>query len=151
MEELLLQINPFWIWLGLAFVLLAVEVLLAPTGFFLCMGTAAAVVALVTLLVPALSWLWALTLFAVLTVVAGWVWWKLVRKRGKAGEDDSLNVKTKQLLGYRGVLSEDIRAGRGRIRINDSHWPVEADEDYPAGTRVEVVAVKGITLKVTAV
>lgn len=150
----LLNINPFWIWLGLACLFLAIEVLIAPSGFFLCLGSAAALVALVVLLVPSLPWLWALTLFAVLAVIAGWLWWRLVRK--KIGQDadeksTSLNVKTRQLIGYRGVLEEAVRAGKGRLKVNDSPWLVQAEADYPAGTLVEVVDVKGITLVVRAV
>ena len=65
--------------------------------------------------------------------------------------DGTLNVKTKQLVGHRAILAEDMQGGRGRIRVNDSAWPALADEDYPAGTRVEVTAVEGITLRIKAV
>lgn len=156
MESLLPGINPFWIWLGLACIFLAIEVIIAPSGFFLCLGTAAAIVALVVLIAPELPWLWTLTLFAALSVIASWAWWQLVRKKlnrdkERGEEDQRLNVKTRQLIGYRAVLTQDIKAGRGRLRVNDSPWPVEADSDYPAGTRVEVVEVNGITLKIRAV
>ena len=89
-----------------------------------------------------------------LTVLSSLFWWKVVRKRSKAREEEDegiLNVKTRQLIGYRALLTEDIKGGRGRIRVNDSPWPVEADRDYPAGTLVEVVAVKGIMLRVRMV
>lgn len=154
MEELLLNINPFWIWLGLACLFLAIEVLIAPSGFFLCLGSAAAIVALVVLIVPSLPWLWVLTLFALLSVIACWLWWRLVRKKiGQDADEEStsLNVKTRQLIGYRGVLEDSMQAGRGRLKVNDSPWLVQADTDYPAGTLVEVVDVKGITLVVRAV
>jgi len=148
------SLQSYWLWLALAFMLLAIEVLVVPTGLFLCLGTSAALIAAVLFFLPTMSWLWALTLFSVLTVLSGLFWWKVIRKRGKAlqGEDDgALNVKTRQLIGYRAVLDEDTRGGRGRIRVNDSHWQVEAEADYPKGTLVEVVAVKGITLRVRAV
>jgi membrane protein implicated in regulation of membrane protease activity len=152
MTELFSDIEPFWFWLGLACLLLAMEALIVPTGFFLCLGTGAAVVALVAFLFPDIGWLWALTLFAVLTVIASGVWWALVRERFSkpSSEEPALNLKTKQLVGYEGVVSEAVRNGRGKMRVNDSPWMVEADEDYPAGTRVVVVAVKGITLQVRA-
>jgi membrane protein implicated in regulation of membrane protease activity len=152
METVLRNIAPFWIWLALACIFLAMEALVMPSGFLLCLGTAAGIMAVVVFFLPALSWLWSVTLFSLLLVVSGWVWWKLLRKkRGQqSGEEDEglLNVKTRQLVGYRAVLDEGVKAGRGRIRVNDSPWPVEADADYPAGTRVEVTAVNGITLKV---
>lgn len=154
MEELLRGIAPHWIWLALALLLLAVEVLIVPSGFFLCLGSAAAILAAVVFFIPELSWLWALSLYSALAVVSIWLWWKVLRRRqtvSQQEENEVLNVKTRQLIGYQAVLSEDIKNGRGRIRVNDSPWPVEADEDYPAGTRVEVTDVKGITLKVKAV
>ncbi|MCU6308624.1 NfeD family protein, partial [Enterobacter quasiroggenkampii] len=40
--------------------------------------------------------------------------------------------------------------GRGHMRVGDSSWPVVADDDLSAGTRVEVIAVEGITLRVKA-
>lgn len=154
MQEILHNLDAFWIWLALACLLLAVEVLIVPSGFFLCLGSSAVVVAAVVFFLPDLTWLWAVTLFSVLSVASGWLWWKLLRKRRsvtRAEQAEALNVKSKQLVGYRGVLAEDMRGGRGRLRVNDSPWPAEADQDYPAGTLVEVVEVTGITLKVKAI
>lgn len=154
MESVLPSINPLWVWVGLACLFLAVEALLAPSGFFLCLGTAAAVMAGATLLVPGISWLWALTIFSALSVIACWIWWRVIRKKSRSGEDEkesSLNEKSRQLIGYRGILEKDLRAGKGRLKVNDSPWLVEAEVDYPAGTVVEVTGVKGITLLVKAV
>ncbi|MDR1242193.1 MAG: NfeD family protein [Deltaproteobacteria bacterium] len=152
METWLQNIAPFWIWLTVACIFLIMEALVMPAGYLLCLGTAAGAVAALVFFFPDLSRLWSLTLFALFTVVAGLVWWKTLRKkRGRniVEEDEGLlNVKTRQLVGYRAVLGEDIRGGRGRIRVNDSPWPVKADSDYPAGTLVEVTEVHGITLKV---
>ena len=153
MPEFISSLQPYWFWLALAFILLAVEVLIVPSGLFLCLGTSAALVAAIRFFVPGLPWLWALTLFAVLLVLSSLFWWKVMRKR-KPHEDEAnkhLNVKTRQLIGYRALLDADIKDGRGKLRVNDSHWPVEADADYPAGTRVEVVDVTGITLRVKPV
>ena len=154
MSEFLSSLQPFWLWLAVACIFLAIEVLIVPSGFFLCLGTATAIVAAVLFFAPGVTGLWAFTLFAVLTVASGVFWWKVVRKRSKRHEEQDegvLNVKTRQLIGYRAALDEDMKNGRGRIRVNDSAWPVTADADYPAGTRVEVVAVQGITLSVRKV
>jgi len=148
------SLQSYWFWLAFAFMLLAIEVLIAPTGFFLCLGTSAALLAAVLFFLPNMSWLWALTLFSALTVLSCLFWWKVIRKRSKVRQEEdvgTLNVKTRQLVGYRAALDEDTKGGRGRIRVNDSHWQVEAEADYPAGTLVEVVEVKGITLRVRAV
>lgn len=148
------SIDAYWLWLALGCLLLAVEVLIVPVGFFLCLGSAALAVALLVFLVPSLSWLWVVSIYAVLSVLSIAFWFAVLRKaqRAKAaGEHPDLNVKTRQLLGYKTQLTEDVKAGRGRVRVNDSAWPVEADKDYPAGTTVEVVEVRGITLIVKAV
>ena len=155
MEETLLLIDPFWIWLILGGILLAVEVLIVPSGFFLCVGTAACIVGGIIFFLPHTSFEWSLSLFAILSVLACYGWWIFLRKR-KGGIDEketdaSLNLKSHQLKGHRAVLAEPLRNGKGRLRINDSSWPVEADEDYPAGIRVEVLEVSGITLKIQAV
>ncbi len=153
MDALINIISPVWLWFGLACLLLAVEVLIAPSGFFLCCGTAAAIVAFTVFLFPAMPWLWSLSFFALLLIIACYVWWKLLRHKFGAHREtpaDMLNVKPRQLVGYRAALAEPIKAGRGRLKVNDSPWPVEAEIDYPAGTLVEVTEVKGITLKVKA-
>lgn len=153
MQDFLQNIAPHWLWLALACLLLAVEVLIVPSGFFLCLGTSAGVVALVVWLLPELSWLWALGIFSALMVLSCWLWWRLLRKRRAAvarEEKETLNVRDRQLVGYRSALTEDMRDGRGRMKVNDSPWTVEADENYPAGTEVVVVEVKGIILKVRA-
>ena len=38
-----------------------------------------------------------------------------------------------------------------RLRIADSTWSAESEHDLPAGTRVEIVAVEGIILKIKPV
>ncbi|MCV2513442.1 NfeD family protein, partial [Leclercia pneumoniae] len=62
--------------------------------------------------------------------------------------DATLNQRGQQLVGKRFTLETALVNGRGHMRVGDSSWPVLADEDLQAGTRVEVVAVEGITLRV---
>ncbi|WP_324752108.1 NfeD family protein (plasmid) [Escherichia coli] len=51
------------------------------------------------------------------------------------------------------TLSDDIVNGKGQLLIGDTFWPVETlhDENYPAGTRVIVTDMQGITLKVMTI
>lgn len=147
--------RPFWMWLILACVFLAIEVVVVPLGgFFLCIGSAAAIVSVVAFFVPDISWQWAVALFSVLMVIAIALWWKFIQKRRAAGKnstEETLNSREKLMIGYQAVLTEAILHGRGKMKVQDSPWPVEAEEDYPAGTRVEVVEVNGITLKIRAI
>lgn len=149
------SLAPFWLWLILGGVLLAAEILIMPSGFLLCIGTAACITGVVTFLFTGMSLVWELTLFSLLSVIACYGWWTFLRKR-RGGVDHvdhtaALSARDRQLIGYRGVLAEPLKNGKGRLRVNDSSWPVEADVDYPAGVKVEVLNVSGITLKVKAV
>lgn len=148
MGVMLQSIEPHWIWIALACLLLAVEVLVVPTGFFLCLGTSAGLMAAIAFFMPSLTWLWMLALYAGLMVLACLFWKKVMRRRPKEADSDRLSQRGAQLVGTRLVLEEAIKGGKGRIKIKDSPWPVEADEDYTAGTRVEVVEVRGITLRI---
>jgi len=58
-----------------------------------------------------------------------------------------LNRRAEQLIGRVVVLDQAIANGVGRARIDDAFWVV-AGPDLPAGSRVRVVAVDGMTLKV---
>ena len=64
--------------------------------------------------------------------------------------DTHLNQRGQQIVGQRFTLDTALVNGRGHMRVGDSSWPVVADDDLSAGTRVEVVAVEGITLRVKA-
>lgn len=148
---MLQSVAPYWIWIGLACLLLAVEVLIVPTGFFLCLGTSAAFMAVLAFFAPDPGWLWMLAIYACLMVLSCLFWMKVMRRRPKDADSDRLSQRSAQIVGTRLVLEEGIKDGKGRVRIKDSPWPVEADEDYPAGTRVEVSEVRGITLRVKAI
>lgn len=148
---MLQNVEPYWIWLGIGCLLLAVEVLIVPTGFFLCLGTSAGIMAAIAFFVPTVTWLWMLAIYAALMVISCLFWMKVMRRGAKEADSDRLSRRSAQIVGTRLVLEEGLRGGRGRVRIKDSPWPVEADEDYPAGTRVEVAEVSGITLRITKV
>ncbi|MNV68788.1 Inner membrane protein YbbJ [compost metagenome] len=64
--------------------------------------------------------------------------------------DAALNQRGQQLVGKRYTLDTTLINGRGHVRVGDSTWPVVADDDLVAGTRIEVIAVEGITLRVKA-
>ena len=89
-------------------------------------------------------------LFAVLTLRAAWLGSKWLRKRVKTQRpaDAQLNQRGQQLVGRRLTLDAPLVNGRGHVRVGDSSWPVIADEDFAAGSKVEVIAVEGITLRI---
>ncbi|OJI17503.1 Inner membrane protein YbbJ [Vibrio vulnificus] len=118
MIELLDGIN-HWHWLALGLALLAVE-LLGTAGYFLWLG-----------------------------LVTTWLWWR--KQLAKDQQDDSsrdLNQKQKQLVGQEIILKEDIHAGMNRIQVADTTWSAHSDIDIPAGSKIKIIALDGIVLKV---
>ncbi|HDS2647627.1 NfeD family protein [Klebsiella aerogenes] len=146
----LILAHPHIFWLTLGGLLLAAE-MLGSNGYLLWSGVAGVVTGLLTRAIP-LSWEWQGTLFAVLTLLAAWLWSKWLRKRMRQQRpaDAQLNQRGQQLVGRRFTLDSALENGRGHVRVGDSSWPVLADEDLAAGSKVEVVAVEGITLRVRA-
>lgn len=142
--------HPHVFWLSLGGLLLAAE-MLGGNGYLLWSGVAAVITGLLVWLLP-FGWEWQGALFAVLTMVAAWLWWRWLNRqvRSQKPADSALNQRGQQLVGKRYTLDDTLINGRGHVRIGDSSWPVIADDDLVAGTRVEVIAVEGITLRVKA-
>lgn len=142
--------HPHVFWLSLGGLLLAAE-MLGGNGYLLWSGVAAVITGLLVWLLP-LGWEWQGALFAVLTLVAAWLWWRWLNRqvRSQKPADSALNQRGQQLVGKRYTLDDTLINGRGHVRIGDSSWPVIADDDLVTGTRVEVIAVEGITLRVKA-
>lgn len=145
--ELLLE-HTYLAWLTLGGLLLAAE-MLGGNGYLLWSGVAAVITGLLVWIVP-FGWEWQGVLFAVLTLIAAWLWWLWLSKRVREQKpaDAALNQRGQQLVGRRFTLDTALVNGRGHMRVGDSSWPVSADEELPAGSKVEVVAVEGITLRI---
>lgn len=146
----LIVAHPHAFWLSLGGLLLAAE-MLGGNGYLLWSGVAAVITGLVVWLLP-VGWEGQGVLFAVLTLVAAWLWWRWLNKRVSEQKpaDAHLNQRGQQIVGRRFTLDTTLVNGRGHMRVGDSSWPVVADEDLAAGTQVEVMAVEGITLRVRA-
>lgn len=147
----MILVHPHIFWLSLGGLLLAAE-MLGGNGYLLWSGVAAVITGLVVWLVP-LGWEWQGVMFAVLTLLAAWLWWKWLARRVREQNriDSHLNQRGKQLVGHRFILETALVNGRGHMRVGDSSWPVSADADLSAGTQVEVIAIEGITLRIRAV
>ncbi|WP_213993380.1 NfeD family protein [Sodalis sp. dw_96] len=141
-----LVVNPHWFWISLGGLLLAGE-MLGAGGFLLWSGCAAVVVGLMIWAVP-MEWAAQGLLFALLTLVSGFLWWYWLRNHNKSIPTTLLNRRGEQLVGTHAILIEAVANGIGRVRIGDGTWRAVCDRDLPAGAIVEVIAVEGITLHV---
>lgn len=142
--------HPHVFWLSLGGLLLAAE-MLGGNGYLLWSGVAAVITGLLVWITP-FGWEWQGALFAVLTLIAAWLWYQWLSRqvREQKPADAALNRRGQQLVGQRYTLDTTLINGRGHVRVGDSTWPVVADDDLVAGTHIEVIAVEGITLRVKA-
>jgi hypothetical protein len=136
----------YWHWWVLGVVLIILEAF-SPGVFFIWMGVAAALVGLVMLLFPDLGWEYQLLLFALASVASVVLWRLLLDRHPTATDQPRLNRRGEQYVGRTFTLDEPMINGLGKIRVDDSTWKVEG-EDCAAGTRVRVVGVDGVVLKV---
>jgi hypothetical protein len=135
----------WWIW---GMVLLGVEVF-APGFFFLWFGIAAGVLGFVVLVDPSISWQIQIIAYALLSLASIFAWQYWFRTRLTPLSDrPNLNRRSDQYINRVFTLEQPIINGRGRVRVDDSWWPVVAGEDFPADTMVRVVAVENMALRV---
>ncbi|WP_133477342.1 NfeD family protein [Cognatilysobacter segetis] len=134
------------VWAILALALIAAEVL-APGAFMLWLGIAAAITCGIVFLVPDLAPVWQIVVFSVLSIASVLVYRRMSRGRDVESDRPSLNRRAEQLVGHVVPLATPIVAGRGRVQIADALWDVEGP-DLPAGERVRVIGVRGMTLEV---
>lgn len=146
MADIIAGLGP-WNWVIAGLVLLGLE-LFAPGAFLMWLGLAAIVVGFAALAI-AMPWQVAAVIFVVLAIVFVLIGRRIQTRRVAAEDGIRLNDRASALIGRTFPLSEPIRDGRGRIRVDDSSWGVEGPE-LPAGALVRVVAHEGARLKVIA-
>ncbi|TNE42780.1 MAG: NfeD family protein [Alphaproteobacteria bacterium] len=136
-------------WFILAIALIGVEVL-APSSYFLWPGVSAFVVGFLSWLFPGLSATWEIGIFVTLAVATSVVWQVWFKSSMETTDAPQLNRRASQYVGRKIVLREDFVDGAGYVSIDDSRWRAESETgaNLPTGTRVEVIAVDGVTLRV---
>jgi hypothetical protein len=136
-----------WFWWAFALALFALEALL-PGTFMLWLGFAAIATGVLQLALPSLGVGLQWIAFALLSLVAVAIGWRIRARSTPAPTDQPLlNQRARQLVGRVFPLDSAIVDGRGRLKIGDAFWTVEGP-DLPGGARVRVDAVDGMTLKV---
>lgn len=148
MNALLDQVD-YWHWFIFATLLLILETFV-PGGIFLWISISAVITGTLLLAFPWLGWDYQLLLFALFSVASAMLWRLYLRRRPTRTDQPRLNRRSEQYIGRMLTLKEAIVNGRGKVKIDDSTWKVEG-EDCPAGTRVRVVGVDGVILRVAPV
>jgi hypothetical protein len=142
--------QPFWIWLAIGVLLLAVEAALS-TEWLLWPAVAAGVVAVLTALGLDIGFAGEVGLFAILTVVATLFSRRLIQRVNPDDKPD-VNDRDARLIGQRARVVEPFVDGRGRVFVSGAEWAAEIDgEGPPVGDSVIVEASLGSGLKVRAV
>ncbi len=140
-------VHPHWFWLTLGGLLLAAE-MLGTNGYLLWSGISAVLVGVLVWLLP-LSWEWQGVIFALLTMASAFFWFRWMQRRERQQTPNTLNQRGNQLIGRHFTLQSGLVDGVGHVKIGDSSWRVQADSDLPAGSEVTVIAIEGITLRIT--
>lgn len=143
--DMIAQIEP-WHWFVLAAVLFFLEVT-ATTGFLIGIATSALLLSIVTYLSPDMGWQWQMGLFGVLSVILTLGYKKFFKSFNEETDSPLLNDRAAQMVGTEIVLDKDINH-REALMISDTRWQVECEGTLVAGTRVTVVANRGLTLLV---
>ena len=135
-----------WNWFVLAAFLGLVEMLM-PGLYIMWYALAAVLVGALALAID-MSWQIQLGLYAVMGFILLMTAMRLARQPLGKSDHPLLNRRGEIHIGKTYILLEDVRNGRGRLRIGDGSWPVEiADgQNLRAGDPVLVTGVKGATL-----
>ncbi len=136
----------FWHWFILAVLFIIIEAF-APGAFFLWMGVAAGVVGVLLWAMPNMVLEIQILVFAVVSVVSVVAWRFYLHSHPTQSDEPLLNRRGEQYVNRTFTLEEPIVNGQGKIRVDDSTWKITG-EDCGAGTRVTVVGVDGVMLKV---
>lgn len=146
--KIITELGP-WSWWILGFSLLILEII-APGVFFLWVGLAALVLGTAALLVP-LTWQAQIIGFAILALLFAVLGRRINNRFGKTAESPTLNQRGKQHIGRTYVLEDDLENGQGRIKVGDTFWLVRGPDGLSAGASVKVIEAEGTMLIVEAV
>jgi membrane protein implicated in regulation of membrane protease activity len=135
-----------WHWWILAVALLVLEAF-APGTFFMWMGISAGVVGLLVLVMPDVGWEYQVFAFSVLSVLSILMWRLYFGKHPVQTDQPSLNRRGEQYVGRSFTLSQPIINGSGKIHVDDTSWKIHGD-DCASGSKVKVIGVDGVILKV---
>ncbi|EAZ2483079.1 NfeD family protein [Salmonella enterica] len=137
-------------WFTLFLLCIALEIITG-TGWLLVISLGALSSAIVDFFLP-ISQEVNICFFASISILTSIIKFVYDKKHKKL-DTPLVNTGHSRFKGKEFTLSDDIVNGKGQLLIGDTFWPVETlhNENYPAGTRVIVTDMQGITLKVMTI
>jgi membrane protein implicated in regulation of membrane protease activity len=134
--------HPFWVWLAVGAVLLAIEVATG-SGYLLWPAASAAVVALVTLFAH-LGLPVEVVIFAGLTLATTFLAKRYLPNPFRPTGPD-INDPSLRLVGHHGRVAHAFEAGRGRVFVDGKEWAAELEGEgrISVGAPISVVGVAG--------
>ena len=142
----LYQAQPFWLWIAIGCLILAVEAA-SGTEWLLWPAVSAGVVAVILLIAPNIGLPVEVALFGVLTLATSLASRRLIKRVNPT--DPDINDRAGRLIGARAEVTHPFVDGRGRVFVSGSEWSAVIDGDGPpVGASVQVESVDGSLLKV---
>lgn len=138
----------YWHWWVLAVLMFILEVF-SPAAFFIWIGLAAVIVGIVVLAIDP-GWQMQVLMFAVLSIASvmlGRMWF---RRNPIKTDQPNLNRRGHELIGRTFTVEQAIVNSTGRVRVGDSTWKV-AGPDAEVGEKVKVVDIDSAVLQVERV
>lgn len=141
-------LHPFWVWLAVAAIFLAIEVGTG-TGWLLWPAASAVLVGVLSLIVP-MNFPVEIALFAVLTIATTYLARRFLRPALEGNAPD-LNDPLLRLIGRDGQVLSPFDSGLGRVFVDGKEWQARLEGAMPLpDQRIRVVAIDGATLTVRA-
>jgi len=141
----------YWHWLILGMVLIGFEIIL-PSFITLWFGLGAVLVAGLVALLPDLAVSLQLFIWALLSIVFGIAWFKVLRP--KMTDRTKAGIAREAIVGETGlVIKAPLEGVRGRVRfttpvLGDDEWEFICDEPVITGDKVTIKEASGNTLVV---
>ncbi len=149
MIELIQSITSnYWLWFAMAMLLSIIELMMGSNFFLLWIAMSSFIVGILQWLLPAITWQVQWFIFSFIAVASITLWGQYLKKHPKKNQS-ILNLGTEKFIGKIFTLVEPISNGVGKVKIGDSVWPVTGS-DLKNGSKVQVIAVDGVMLKVEA-
>ena len=139
------DLNTYWGWLSLAAVFVLLDLVLGANFFLLWLGGCAIFLGALTYFIPNLSWEAQFFCYLLLSLACLIFWRNYLKNHPIESQAPLLNNKTKQMIGKKYTLIQDVENNNSRIKDGDTFWKVKC-KNGKVGDIVKIIDVDGVTL-----